>query len=408
PREGMNRQTSDLLRQRVASYDNPMSTTPTTSPLSERIAECRRQQEAWARLPVAQRLRPVKAFRRLLVTEADALCDAVARGLRKSEEEPVGGDLRPLAEACRYLEREAARLLRPRRVPLRLTPLWLWPQSDVVHRRPRGVVGVIGTWNYPALLSGVSLMQALTAGNGVVWKPSEVAPATAGVLFDLLGKAGFPAGLVQKLEATREAGRQLAEADVDHVSFVGSTTTGAALAEALGRRLISSTLELSGVDAMFVLDDADPQFAARAAWFGSTLNRGQTCIAVRRGVVHPPVDPPVAAAPEPPGAAAAPVGGGPPAPGEPAGRAGGGRGGGGGGGGAGAPGDRGPRRPAGDGAVPRGDLRPRPGGAAVRQPGRGAADGPTVLVRPGGVGVHGRLRESDKTGGRAEDGDGRG
>src|SRR5262249_34732285 len=49
---------------------------------------------------------------------------------------------------------------------------------------------------------------------------------------------------------------------------------------------ISSTLELSGCDAMFVLPDADPTLAARAAWFGSTLNRGQTCIAVRRALVH--------------------------------------------------------------------------------------------------------------------------
>jgi acyl-CoA reductase-like NAD-dependent aldehyde dehydrogenase len=52
--------------------------------------------------------------------------------------------------------------------------------------------------------------------------------------------------------------------------------------------LISSTLELSGVDSMFVLDDADPQFAARAAWFGTTINRGQTCIAVRRIFVARP------------------------------------------------------------------------------------------------------------------------
>jgi acyl-CoA reductase-like NAD-dependent aldehyde dehydrogenase len=58
------------------------------------------------------------------------------------------------------------------------------------------------------------------------------------------------------------------------------------LAARLGERLVSSTLELSGSDAQFVMADADVRLAARAAWFGMTVNRGQTCIAVRRAFVH--------------------------------------------------------------------------------------------------------------------------
>src|SRR5262249_28770204 len=62
--------------------------------------------------------------------------------------------------------------------------------------------------------------------------------------------------------------------------------TGRTLAEQLGRRLISSTMELSGCDPLFVLEDADIGMAARAAWFGATVNRGQTCVASRRVFVH--------------------------------------------------------------------------------------------------------------------------
>jgi len=255
-------------------------------PLSEVIRRCRQQQEAWSRLPVRERLHPVAELRRLLVAERDALCDAVGRDLGKPADEALAADVLPLADACRFLQQEAARLLRPRRVPNRLRPVWLMGQKDTVHRRPRGLVGIIGTWNYPLFLNGVQIVQALTAGNGVVWKPSEVAPASADALFGLLGRAGYPAGLVQQLPATREAGKDLAEADVDHVVFTGSSAVGHALAATLGRRLVSSTLEFSGVDALFVLDDADPSFAARAAWFGATINRGQTCLAVRRAFVH--------------------------------------------------------------------------------------------------------------------------
>src|SRR5207248_7933829 len=84
----------------------------------------------------------------------------------------------------------------------------------------------------------------------------------------------------------REAGAELIEADIDHVVFTGSAAVGRKIAARLGERLISSTLELSGCDAMFVLADADVEMAAKAAWFGATLNRGQTCIAVRRAFVH--------------------------------------------------------------------------------------------------------------------------
>jgi acyl-CoA reductase-like NAD-dependent aldehyde dehydrogenase len=264
-----------------------MSTTSISAhPLAERVERCRRQQETWRQLPIRARVRHVRGFRRLLVTECDRLCAAVVRDVGKTTEETLGGDILPLADACRFLEREAGRLLRPRRVSLRQRPLVLVGQRDTVHRRPRGVIGIIGTWNYPLLLNGVQIVQALTAGNGVLWKPSEVAPASAEALHGLLLRAGFPGDLVQLLDATREAGRELAESEVDHVVFTGSSTTGAALAAILGRRLVSSSLELSGCDAMFVLDDADVALAARAAWFGATVNRGQTCLAVRRAFVQ--------------------------------------------------------------------------------------------------------------------------
>jgi acyl-CoA reductase-like NAD-dependent aldehyde dehydrogenase len=266
--------------------------TPTITPgagVAEQVRRLRSAQEAWARLPVARRLRPVRALRRLLVVACDGLCDAVAADLGKDADETVGGEVLPLADACLFLERRAAALLRPRRVPRGLRPWWLFGQSDVVHRRPRGVVGVIGTWNYPLYLNGVQIVQALAAGNAVLWKPSEVAPASAASLHRLLLQADFPAELIHVLPATREAGRELTDADVDHVVFTGSEAVGRRIAEQLGRRLVSSTLELSGCDAAFVLDDADVALAARAAWFGAVLNRGQTCLGVRRCLVQRPV-----------------------------------------------------------------------------------------------------------------------
>jgi acyl-CoA reductase-like NAD-dependent aldehyde dehydrogenase len=257
--------------------------------ISALVEQARAAQRLWSQLPLRKRLQCVRQFRHLLTAEQDALCRAVQEDTDKPAIETIACELLPLGEACRFLQKQAPRLLRPRRVPLRQLPTWLYFQSDQVHRRPRGVIGIIGTWNYPLFLNGVQILQALTAGNAVIWKPSEVTPRSAEALAALLKRAGLADGVLQVLPATREMGRTLADADVDHIVFTGHADTGRRLAESLGRRLITSTLELSGCDAMFVLDDANVRLAARAAWFGATLNRGQTCLAVRRAYVAKPI-----------------------------------------------------------------------------------------------------------------------
>src|SRR5205814_8589494 len=88
------------------------------------------------------------------------------------------------------------------------------------------------------------------------------------------------------MPSTRAGGTVLVEADINHLVFTGGAEVGRQIATRLGQRLISSTMELSGNDALFVLPDADLGLAAAAAWFGFTLNRGQTCVAVRRAFVH--------------------------------------------------------------------------------------------------------------------------
>src|SRR5438045_557111 len=107
-----------------------LTTAPTAA---EQIGRIRDVQPAWARLPVRERLRPVRALRRLIADECDALCDAVRRDVGKAPEETIGGDLLPLADACLFLEREAAHVLRPRRVPVAQRPVWLWGETDAVH-----------------------------------------------------------------------------------------------------------------------------------------------------------------------------------------------------------------------------------------------------------------------------------
>jgi acyl-CoA reductase-like NAD-dependent aldehyde dehydrogenase len=251
-------------------------------PFATELAAARAAQPAWNAVPVRERLRLVRNLRALIVERVDTMCDVVVADLARDRDEVLGTEAIPTASALKFLETRAAKLLAPRRVSWWDQPTWLMGTRDVVHRRPWGVVGVIGTWNYPIFLNVVQIAQALVAGNAVLWKPSENAPRTAEFTRDLFRAAGFPEAALQVLPATRDGGPRLAETDVDYVVFTGSDFVGRKLATRLGERLIPSTLELSGCDAMFVLDDANVEMAARAAWFGLSLNHGQTCIAVRR------------------------------------------------------------------------------------------------------------------------------
>ena len=108
-------------------------------------AKCRVAHLRWATLTVAERLRPVREFRALLVEQRDALTAAVEADVQRVPDEVAATDLLPTAAGCKFLLTDAERILRSRRAGRR--PLWLLGCHDTVHHRPHGVVGVIGTWN---------------------------------------------------------------------------------------------------------------------------------------------------------------------------------------------------------------------------------------------------------------------
>ena len=133
--------------------------------------------------PILSRLGPVQRLRGALVKRAGEFVEAARVDLGKSPGEVLGGDLLPLAEACKFLCSRARKILASRRCSR--SPFWLGDQQWVC-RIPYGVVGIIGTWNYPIFLSGVQILHALAAGNSVSrnvgsggWSPCVSATAAA-------------------------------------------------------------------------------------------------------------------------------------------------------------------------------------------------------------------------------------
>lgn len=234
--------------------------------------------------PIAERVRWLRAFRERLASRRGDLIALCVEEVHKTEWEALTADVLPLLASIKWHERHATNVLRSRR--LSGPPWWTLGQRHRERRAPLGTVGIIATWNYPVQLLGIQVVQALAAGNRVVVKPSERAARTQAVLLSLAVDAGLPEGQLEWTDATREAGAaMLRERRFDHVVFTGSTSVGREIARWGAETLTPTTLELSGRDSAFVLDDADPVIAARSIWNGATVNAGQTCMAPRRALV---------------------------------------------------------------------------------------------------------------------------
>ena len=228
----------------------------------------------WAATPLAGRLAVIARCRRAIARDAERLAALNPRPLADT----LSAEILPLAEAALFLLRAAPGLLKPRR--LGAGPLWLTGVRQEVRREPRGVVLILGPNNYPLFLPGAQALQALAAGNAVAVKPAPGASAPMQALAELLAQSGLPAGTLQIL--AEDAGPAAMEAGFDYVVLTGSAETGVAVARAAAERLTPSAMELSGVDAAFILPGADLAVAAASLAYGLRLNAGATCIAPRR------------------------------------------------------------------------------------------------------------------------------
>jgi aldehyde dehydrogenase (NAD+) len=143
---------------------------------------------------------------------------------------------------------------------------------------PLGVVLVIAPWNYPVQLLLGPLVGALAAGNAVVLKPSEVAPATSAALARLVPRF-LDSRAVAVVEGAADATTALLEQRFDHIFFTGGGGVARIVARAAAEHLTPTTLELGGKSPVWIDDTVDLDVAARRLAWGKFMNAGQTCVA---------------------------------------------------------------------------------------------------------------------------------
>ncbi|MCC7336970.1 MAG: aldehyde dehydrogenase family protein [Pirellulaceae bacterium] len=243
-------------------------------------------QHDWAQRPTRDRLRAVGRIAAQIAMHRTELL-ALSPRINATPAEIISSELLPLADACRYAANVGRRALAPTMHSMLRGAWWMGRIGVRVTREPWGVVLILAPSNYPLLLPGVQIIQALAAGNAVIVKPAGGCEAVMHRFAECAIAAGIPAELLQVLDSSIAAGQQAIEAGVDKVFLTGSANTGRTVLAQLSKSLTPATLELGGCDSVFVTESADLNRVARCLAYALQLNGGATCIAPRRVFVTP-------------------------------------------------------------------------------------------------------------------------
>lgn len=211
-----------------------------------------------------------------VLSHADALADAAAADFgRRARAETRLAEILTVSQEITHIRRHLGAWMRPQRVSVDWT---FWPGRAWIRYEPLGVVGVIGAWNYPIVLSLSPLANALSAGNRVMLKLPERTPATNEVLETLLIEC-FPPAQVATVTGDASVGEAFARLPFNHLLFTGSSAVGRRVYSAAAPQLTPVTLELGGKSPALVDLGFSLRVAAERIATGKFLNAGQTCIA---------------------------------------------------------------------------------------------------------------------------------
>ena len=251
-----------------------------TAQVEEAVDAARKAQAIWADSGLEQRYNVLMAIGRTLMDGSTELGELLCREEGKTVPEGKGEVYR----AGQFFTYYAAEVLR------QMGDICdsVRPGVEIqVTREPVGVIGVITPWNFPTALPCWKLAPAIAYGNGVVWKPANLTPASAVALMEIISNQDLPDGLVNMVLG---AGRSVGEAiitssDIDAITFTGSLATGRRIALAAAQNLTKVQMEMGSKNPLVVLDDADMDIAVACAINGAFFSTGQKCTASSRIIV---------------------------------------------------------------------------------------------------------------------------
>src|SRR5271169_2036940 len=254
---------------------NSVSAAPTHSDIPKVVARLRQTFSTGKTRSVDWRRAQLRALEKMIAENEPAIASALEEDLDRSPFEAWLADSATTAGEARYAAKNVKKWMRRK---YRLLELAQLPGRGWVEYEPYGTVLIIGAWNYPFYLTLGPAVGAIAAGNTVLLKPSEIAPASAALMAELVPRY-LDNDAIAVVEGDGAVSQELIAQGFDRVFFTGGTEIGRKVYEGAAPHLTPVTLELGGKSPVIVAADADIDVAAkRIAWM-KLLNAGQTCVA---------------------------------------------------------------------------------------------------------------------------------
>jgi acyl-CoA reductase-like NAD-dependent aldehyde dehydrogenase len=276
-RDGTGSSTIDLIN--PYTQDNITSfKSASVTDIEEAYQSAKITQEEWAEVNAFERSRIMNEAARIMEERREELVQLL---IEESGSTFIKANVE--VDFCIAITRHAASF--PFHVEATSPPSIVPGKKNKVFRKPLGVVGVIGPFNFPMYLAMRSVAPALSTGNSVVLKPDTQTAMSGGTV---LGKIFEEAGVMNVVVPSIS---EIGDAFVEHpiprmISFTGSTGVGRHIGEICGRMIKKVVLELGGNNPFVVLEDADIERAVDGAAFGKYMHSGQICMAINRIIVH--------------------------------------------------------------------------------------------------------------------------
>lgn len=222
-----------------------------------------------------QRIHHLNLLKNIVKDNEQLIFEAIRKDFHKPDFETFLTELLPLYMEISHFKKKLKRYMRPARIS---TPLPLLPASGRIYQEPKGVVLIIGAWNYPVNLLLIPLVSALAAGNTVLLKPSENTPYTSPILKKILTDL-FPKNVLNVVEGDGPFTSELLNEKFNHIFYTGSTQVGHIIYEKAAQHLCPVTLELGGKSPAIFCRAANMKTAVKRLLWGKMINSGQTCVA---------------------------------------------------------------------------------------------------------------------------------
>ncbi len=236
----------------------------------------------WARLPQEQRFALLRKLKEVYTAHADQLTETIARETGKPKWD-AAGEAKAMINKIDITLDHSMRLVKQERIANALPGV-----DGVVTHMARGVMAVLGPFNFPGHLPNGHIVPALATGNTVVFKPSELTPMVGQLMAQLFEKAEFPKGVFNLVQGEGETGKRLvADENVDGILFTGSYETGLKIKQKTVEQYWKIlALEMGGKNATIVWDDADLNKAIYETTIGAFMSTGQRCSCTSRIILH--------------------------------------------------------------------------------------------------------------------------